>query len=162
MEGFVSFIAQLNSAKMVRARELLYQNKGKVEYLSSQDKTSIKVILILLDQMGTLVIKKLIPEEVAIEMYWDVVIKCWDASKSWIKKEEQERGGDQSADGARTNATKNGPSNKYDDYEFYPDNKPESDDYTNYHETLYENFKVLVYRCEKYCAERGLTRPVVY
>lgn len=91
LEGFNEIATILNDSDNREVRKELYKNKEKLEELEPEIKTKIKNQIVLLDTLGCLVNRKLIPERVAIEIYWDVIIRCWDASEEWIEEERQEK-----------------------------------------------------------------------
>ena len=172
LEGFNTLAELLNLEESLRARNLLYRNKGKVSSLPTEEIACIERIIVLWDQLGCLVNRKLIPERAAIEMYWDAIIKCWDASESWIRTERRRKRRAQTKFGKNQSIKKprfSDPSykkikamtryTKSTGYKFYPKRKPEARDYPDTH---YENFQMLVWRCERYCRKRHLDRPVIY
>lgn len=180
MEGFNTLAAALNSKESIDARNLLYKNKNNLHSLSSEEIASIKRLIVLLDQLGCLVNRKLIPEREAIEMYWDVVIKCWDSSVSVIQEERRQKRIKQRKFQKKTAdkkiiqyAKSKGlfkslriyrlrAARKYrlaTGFKRYPKLKPKAKDYPATH---YENFEMLVYRCERYCKKRKLDRPITY
>jgi hypothetical protein len=185
MEGFNTLAALLNSTESVEARKLLYKKKDDLESLSSKKFAPIEKVIVLLDQLGCLINRNLIPEREAIEMYWDVVIKCWDSSESLIKKQRRikrlarkklnpnkiKKGIKPSKSRMIFNASglcsnwqykKLRAAVKYNraiGFKLYPKLKPNAKDYAATH---YENFEMLVWRCERYCKKRKLDRPIVF
>ncbi|MBN2520940.1 MAG: hypothetical protein JXB17_10575 [Bacteroidales bacterium] len=154
----------------IKDRETIYRN---IDELIEADPIKVKRVMILLDQIGTLVNNKLVSERIAIDMYWDVVIKCWDACEELIKKERSKKRRNQKK--YATPHTLNNhlfkTSNSLKDvwiakkylreiqYKYYPKIEPTAFDYASTH---FENFEKLVWRCERYCYKRKLDRPIRY
>lgn len=185
LEGFNEIAAALNDSDNRANRNLLYEKKEKIDELDEDDQKKIKNQIVLLDTLGCLVNKNLIPERVAIEIYWDVIIRSWDACEKWIEKERQKKREIQNDLNIISTSNKKRYlkivkiftklikfSNKLikrtivsilykksPEFKFYPNKKPVS---SNYGDTYYENFEMLVWRCEKYCWRRGLDRPSIY
>lgn len=179
LEGFNNLAELLNNEEYRNARRLLYKNKDKTK-LNEKEDLSIRKLIVLMDQMGCLVNRKLIPERVAIDMYWDVVIKCWDAGLSWIEKDRKQKKNQDSAPktfyyripiflwitnlltGLKRNSGKIFAAIWYknvEDFRYFPKQKPIVKSYADSH---YENFEMLVWRCERYCIKRRLDRPTIY
>ena len=170
LEGFNNQAAELNKLDCIRDRETIYRN---INELIEDDPNKVKRVMILLDQVGTLVNNNLVSEKIAIDMYWDVVIKCWDACEKMIKKERSKKRRIQKENVTPHNKHKNlfKSSNSFKDvwiakkylkeiqYKYYPKIKPTAFDYASTH---FENFEKLVWRCERYCYNRKLDRPIRY
>ena len=90
-DGFLRLADRLDQPGARRARQLLYQNRGIPQSLDDDDRQAIETVLTLLDELGCLVEIGVISENVALPIYWDVVIKCWDASSEWIETERGRR-----------------------------------------------------------------------
>jgi len=149
LQGFLSIAQALNGPESRRARGLLFRSRRTGESLKEDDWESIERVLVLFDELGCLVNLEFVPERLAIEMYWDVAIKCWDASEEWIMARRSERGSPQSIDRKRVTQG----------FKFIPGRQPRAE---NYPDTFLENFEILVWRCERYCRDRGIVRPTIY
>ena len=185
LEGFNEIAKILNDSNNRDVRNELYKNKEKFEEIKPEKKTEIKNQIVLIDTLGCLVNRKLIPERVAIEIYWDVIIRCWDASEKWILQERQKKREAQ----IKLNIISTRYKKRYkklpnillnifkkitstlnnlllkllykqsSEFKYYPFKKPSTIDYGD---TYYENFEMLVWRCERYCWKRNLDRPAIY
>ena len=185
LQGFNALAEQLNQEDLIKIRESMYREYSKFGenkkwiISNSIDETKIRRVVILLDQLGTLVNRKLIPERIAIDMYWDIVIKCWDVCEQWILKERDDKRKKLKKDtkyyrfsaliwlrGVFYDVTKFIRKvfaavwfKNVEEYKLYPKREPIAADYADTH---YENFEKLAWRCERYCLKRGLNRPVIY
>jgi hypothetical protein len=54
-------------------------------------KEAVESVCVALDRMGVLVLKGLIPEDVAFSMYFDVVLRIWYLVGPFVKQEQKNR-----------------------------------------------------------------------
>ena len=186
LEGFNVLANLLNQPDLRKARGLLYEMYENLQRSEVYEKINdaieindaIDRNIVLLDQMGTLINQGLIPERVPLEMYWDVVIKTWDAAyEHWIvpardRKAIHEKGSVyhrlpihvwiKRAWGFTTHSLRRliaaiiYRNDALNDFEFFRRPMPIFGEYSATH---CENFERLVLRAERYCIKRGLNRP---
>lgn len=182
LDGFKDISDKINNRKSRELRQEvfnLYEDHANLEKCNDVKKKEIDDHIVLFDQLGCLINKKLIDENVALEIYWDVIIKFWDSVEDWIVQQRKYKKVNQDTSINNFNKSfflktitifKNvflifgklklqilklvfllDPT-----FKFYPNKKPKAFDYG---ETHYENFQLLVWRAERFCFKKRVNRP---
>ncbi len=89
LDGFIEISRELNEDSARKDRKFIYD--GLSQDLSPENFERVERIWVMFDRMGVLVEHGLVPADVALSMYFDVVIKTWIKSKNLINNKRLER-----------------------------------------------------------------------
>jgi hypothetical protein len=93
LEGFLAISAELDKHETKEARRFIFSSGSlDPEKLSRQDQERIERVCLAFDHVGVLVTHRLIPMDVAMSMYFEVVLRTWHKVHEFIEAERKKRG----------------------------------------------------------------------
>jgi len=93
LEGFLAISAALDKQETKDARRFIFSSDAlDPEALSKQDQEKIERVCLAFDHVGVLVIHGLIPRDVAMSMYFEVVLRTWHKVRDFVEAERKKRG----------------------------------------------------------------------
>jgi hypothetical protein len=102
LEGFLALAEKMKKDK--EARKCIYDGLAKIHALTDKEKqkllsdpklvSEIEKVCVSFDQMGVLIEHRLLPEDVAFSMYFDVILRTWYLVEPYVQAERERRKSD--------------------------------------------------------------------
>jgi hypothetical protein len=94
IDAFLTISSDLSTPEARAARRSIYTQIRllKAEELTWEQRECVSVVGISFDRLGVAINKGLLPADVALEMYFETVIKTWDSIKHVVVFERKQRG----------------------------------------------------------------------
>jgi hypothetical protein len=89
LDGFLAISYEIASSEAAASRKLIYTKDFKK--WSDDERHMAEEVCVTFDRMGVLVLHGLIPEDVALSMYFDVILRTWKRLEPFVKKERERR-----------------------------------------------------------------------
>lgn len=92
LTGFQAIWAELNGAEARGDRAFIFANEIDPADLDVEDRLKVERVCVTFDFIGVLVYHELVPRDVALSMYFDVVLRTWHRVRAFVLAERRRRG----------------------------------------------------------------------
>lgn len=96
LEAFLTVSSELNSQESRASRRFIYTHlrkmtEAELRSLPEKQFEQVERVCVTFDRLGVLIKKKLMPEEVALSMYFESILKTWYSTQLFIQGERAKR-----------------------------------------------------------------------